>query len=225
MSARYFTPATFRFLRELGENNDRPWFEANKDRYEREVKRPALRFIEDFESDLAAISPRFRAGPRSLFRIHRDTRFSGDKSPYKTHVGIQFRHEARGQDVHAPGFYLHVEPGRCGIGCGIWRPDSRSLLRIREAIVEDPAKWKRAKGARDFRNRFELGGESLKTAPRGFDAQHPLIEDLRRKDFVGWARLSQRTVTGPAFLGEFAAFCRAAGPLQRWLCDALGIPF
>ena len=225
MAERYFTPATFEFLQDLERNNDRPWFQENKSRYEEQVKEPAIRFIQDFEGRLAEISPHFHAGRRSLFRIYRDTRFSKDKSPYKTHVGIQFRHEASGNDVHAPGFYLHIEPGSNGVGCGIWHPDSRSLSKIREAIVEEPAKWKRAKGAKRFRETFELGGESLKTAPRGFDKDHPLIEDLRRKDFVGWTRLSQKAVTSPEFLAEFTAICRAATPFQRWLCGAIGVPF
>ena len=122
MATRYFTPGTFEFLEELEENNNRPWFEQNKSRYEEELKGPALRFIEDFEGRLVKISPHFHAGRRSLFRIHRDTRFSKDKSPYKTYAGMQFRHEAAGNDVHAPGFYLHIQPGHSGVGCGVWRP-------------------------------------------------------------------------------------------------------
>jgi uncharacterized protein (TIGR02453 family) len=225
MATRYFTPQTFRFLQDLEKNNNRSWFQENKSRYEKDIKEPALQFIEDFEPRLMKISPHFHAGRRSFFRIYRDTRFSKDKSPYKTHVGIQFRHEACGNDVHAPGFYLHIEPGHSGVGCGIWRPDSKSLLQIREAIVEAPAKWKRAKGAKRFNDTFELGGDSLKTAPRGFGKEHPLIEDLRRKDFVGWTKLSQKTVTGPDFLDDFAATCGAAVPFQRWLCDAVGVAF
>jgi uncharacterized protein (TIGR02453 family) len=150
MATRYFTPKTFRFLQDLEKNNNRPWFTENKGRYEKELKEPALRFIEDFESRLMKISPHFHAGRRSFFRIHRDTRFSKDKSPYKTYAGIQFRHEARGSDVHAPGFYLHIQPGHSGVGCGMWHPDSKSLSKIREAIVEEPAKWKRARVDRGF---------------------------------------------------------------------------
>ena len=107
---RYFTIQTFRFLKDLKENNSRPWFHENKGRYEEHVKEPALRFIEDLDPLLQKVSPHFMATPRSLFRIHRDTRFSKDKSPYKTHTGIQFRHEAS-KDAHAPGFYLHLQPG------------------------------------------------------------------------------------------------------------------
>ncbi len=223
MADRYFTPATFRFLKELKENNNRPWFQESKSRYEKDLKEPALRFIEDFDDKLRKISPHFHAGRRSFFRIYRDTRFSKDKSPYKTHAGIQFRHEACGSDVHAPGFYLHIEPGQSFVGCGMWRPDSKSLLEIREAIVEDPAKWKRAKNAKRFRETFDLEGDSLKTHPRGFDPDHPMIEDLRRKDFIGGTMVSQKTITGPDFLAEFTAMCRAASPFQKWLCEAVGV--
>ena len=225
MAGAYFTPASFRFLKELKENNNRPWFQKNKGRYEKDLKEPALAFIEDFGGELAKISPHFHAGSRSFFRIYRDTRFSKDKSPYKTYAGIQFRHEACGNDVHAPGFYLHLEPKHSFVGCGMWHPDSKSLVKIRDSIVEEPAKWKRVKTGKRFTESFELEGDSLKTAPRGFDKDHPLIEDLRRKDFIGVARLSQKAVTDAAFLDEFTGLCRAAAPFQRWLCEAIGVAY
>ena len=225
MARKHFTPASFRFLEELKENNNRPWFQENKSRYEKDLKEPALAFIEDFEGRLAKISPHFHAGRRSFFRIYRDTRFSKDKSPYKTYAGIQFRHEACGNDVHAPGFYLHLEPKHSFVGCGMWHPDSKSLLKIRESIVDDSAKWKRAKNAKRFAETFELEGDSLKTAPRGFDKEHPLIDDLRRKDFIAVARLSQGTVTDGGFIDEFTSICRAAAPFQRWLCQAIEVPY
>ncbi len=115
----HFSPALFAFLRELKANNSRPWFQANKERYEREVREPMLCFIADFGVEARKISPYIVADPRkaggSMFRIHRDTRFSKDKSPYKTTVGAQFRHE-QGKDVHAPGFYLHLAPGEAFAG-------------------------------------------------------------------------------------------------------------
>ena len=146
MTAQLITPALFDFLRELGANNERPWFEENKARYRAEVRDPMLDFIQAFAEPLAEISPHFRADPRanggSLFRIYRDTRFSKDKTPYKTNVGAHFRHEA-GKDAHAPGFYLHLEPGMCFAGCGVWHPDSPTLGRIRDTIVEKPEEWTR----------------------------------------------------------------------------------
>ena len=125
MATAYFTKATFDFLRELAANNRKDWFAENKERYQADVQRPAMRFVTDFGAPLRRISRNFRADPRpvggSLFRIHRDTRFSRDKSPYKTHLGIQFRHDL-GKDVHAPGFYVHLEPGNVFVGAGILAP-------------------------------------------------------------------------------------------------------
>ena len=228
MSRPYFADSTFEFLAELAANNDRTWFKANKSRYEADVREPALRFISDFGPVLKEISPRFRADPRanggSLFRIYRDTRFSKDKSPYKTHAGIHFRHEAA-RDAHAPGFYLHIQPGSCFAGCGIWRPGGGPLRQIREAIDEDPAAWKRASRDARFREAFELAGDSLIRAPKGYSVGHPLIEDLRRKDFIGVAQLDAQTLGAADFLDAFASLCRNASPFQRWLCAALGLAY
>lgn len=223
----HFSSETFAFLRDLERNNKRPWFQENKSRYEEEVKGPALEFIQDFASHLARLSPHFRADPRanggSLFRIHRDIRFSKDKSPYKTHTGIQFRHE-EGRDAHAPGFYLHLEPKQCFVGLGIWRPDGKTLRRIREAIVDDPMGWKKAVSGAGFKKRLHLSGDRLVRCPRGFDPEHPLIEDLMWKDYVAMAGITQKAVTAPTFITEYAAYCRAGMPLVTFLCEALDLP-
>jgi uncharacterized protein (TIGR02453 family) len=146
--------------------------------------RPALDFIEAFAPRLEKISPHFRADPRpsggSLFRIYRDTRFSKDKSPYKTNLGIHFRHD-RAKDAHAPGYYLHIGPGEVFAGGGVGHPDTDAAKRIREAIVADPERWKRATRRGAFAKRLELGGDSLKRVPPWADADHPLAEDLKRK--------------------------------------------
>ncbi len=224
----HFTPALFTFLAELGANNDREWFRANKHRYETDVKEPALRFIAGFAPHLARISPHFRAVPRttggSLFRIYRDTRFSKDKRPYKTHTGIHFRHEAA-KDAHAPGFYLHLEPGRVFAGAGTWRPAGPALGAIREEIHKDADGWLRASGDPRLRASFELAGDSLIRAPRGFSPGHPLIADLRRKDFIAVAPLDEDAVVSGDFMTVFAELCRDAAPFQRWLCGALRVPF
>jgi len=225
---RYFSPETFAFLRELAENNNRQWFQDNRQRYEEHVKVPAMSFVVDFGAILRKISRHFMADTRpsggSLFRIYRDVRFSNDKSPYKTNVGIQFRHY-RGKDVHAPGYYLHLEPRGVFAAVGIWRPDSQTLTKIREAIDESPARWKRAVRGKRFRSRFELSGDSLRRAPKGVDPNHPLIGDLKRKDFIGKTPLSQKAVTGPEFLKAFEEICRAGTPFMRFLCRVLDQPF
>lgn len=223
-----FHPDLFRFLEELAANNRRDWFEANRERYEDDVKEPALAFISAFGPELRAISRHFLAIPTatrgSLFRIYRDTRFSPDKRPYKTQVGIHFRH-ADGRDAHVPGFYLHLEPGNCFAGAGIWHPDSTALRRIRDALVARPRAWRAARDDAAFRDHFELAGDSLKTAPRGYDRDHPLIEDLRRTDFIGVAPFTRSEVLAGDFPARYTSACRAAAPFVRFLCTALDVPF
>jgi uncharacterized protein (TIGR02453 family) len=226
--AASFSPELFEFLHELREHNDRDWFKANKPRYEELVQEPALRFVADFAPRLERISRHMVADPRpvggSVFRIYRDTRFSRDKSPYKTHTGIHFRHE-QARSAHSPVFYLHLEPGNVFAASGVWRPDPGSLARIRERIASDPQGWRRTVRAKAFSSRFELGGDSLKRAPAGFDPGHPLIGDLKRKDFVAVAALDERTATSAGFLDRFTETSRAAAPFVRFLCGALELPF
>lgn len=223
-----FGSGLFSFLADLRSNNNREWFAANKQRYEEQLLEPALAFIEAFAPRLERISPHFRADPRpsggSLFRIYRDTRFSKDKSPYKTNVGIHFRHE-RSKDAHAPGYYLHIGPGEVFAGGGVWHPATEAATRIREAIVADPERWKRATRTGAFAKRLELGGDLLKRIPSWADAEHPFAEDLKRKDFFASTRLEESDVVAPGFVDEYARICRAAAPLMRFLCDALTVPY
>lgn len=224
----YFNKKTFMFLEELAENNNREWFQENKDRYEAHVKEPAIGFISDFGTHLKQISRNFVADPRpsggSMFRIYRDVRFSKDKRPYKTNVGIQFRH-SHGKNVHAPGFYLHIEPHNVFAAVGIWHPDSTTLGKIRDAIIEYSSAWKRALNQRNFKSRYELAGEFLKRAPKGYDADHPLIGDLKRKDFIGTTTLNQKDVGTPDFPKHFSEICRDGVPLIKFLCKAIDLPF
>jgi uncharacterized protein (TIGR02453 family) len=224
VKAAHFSADTLRFIRDLKKNNDREWFASNKERYEETVKDPALRFIADFAPKLAKLSPHFAATPRSLFRIHRDTRFSRDKSPYKTHVGIHFRHD-RAKDAHAPGYYLHIEPGSVFAGVGIWHPPSDALRLIRERLVEEPTAWKRATTARAFTGTFGLAGDVLKRPPKGFEPEHPLVEDLKRKDFIGVVELDDAFVTRDQLPERLAKTFAAGTPLMAFLCEALGVPF
>jgi uncharacterized protein (TIGR02453 family) len=221
-------PALFGFMRELREHNDRDWFKTNKPRYEEVVQEPALAFITDFAPRLHAISSHFVADARpvggSLFRIYRDTRFGKDKTPYKTHTGIHFRH-AQAKDVHAPGFYLHLEPGAVFAGMGIWRPDSVTLGRIRDAIADDPEAWTAVLAETTRGDRIRLEGDTLKRAPAGYDPEHPLIAELKRKDFIAIARLSEKAVTSHGFPEELAGLFQTSAPLMRFVCTAAGVPF
>lgn len=218
-----FGPELFDFLRDLRENNDREWFAANKDRYEAHVKVPMLHFIARLGERLPEVSPHFVADARpqggSMFRIYRDVRFSKDKSPYKTALAAHFRHRSAG-DVHAPGFYLHIEPGNSVGGGGIWHPDPRSLSRIRAAIASDSVEWEavRAMGV-------DLEGDSLKRPPAGYAADHPHIGDLKRKDFYAMVSFTEAEVCGPDFVDRYLEACRTVSPLVRFIADTLDLPF
>jgi len=224
----YITPELFTFFRDLRKNNNRDWFQANKNRYEQDVREPLLQFIADFGVRLAEISPHYLADARksggSLFRINRDIRFSPDKTPYKIAAGVQFRHES-GKDVHAPGFYLHLEPDNVFAGCGIWQPNTQTLSQIRDAIVENPERWKAILTDRSFTASFSLEGESLKRAPKGYDLDHSLIEDLRRKDFVAGKPLTEADACAPDFMDRYTESCRAAAPFAEFLTKAVGLPW
>jgi uncharacterized protein (TIGR02453 family) len=222
----HFSPELFLLMRQLKRNNRPEWFKKHRDRYIEVARDPMLRFIADFGKPLHRISPCFVADPRpqggSMFRIYRDIRFSKDKSPYKTVTSAQFRHE-RGKDVHAPGFYIHLGADEVFAGAGIWHPDSAALLKIRNAIVEQPARWKRILTAKAFRAELRLSGESLMRAPQGFDHEHPLIEDLKRKDFVVVTDLDEKSACAPGFIDRYARICRASAPFVRFLTEALDL--
>lgn len=228
MADRYFTPQTFEFLLALAKNNKREWFETRRDQYEETVRTPALNFIDDMGCDLAMISPHFLAIPKkmggSLMRIHRDVRFGKDKRPYKTNIGIQFRHETA-KDVHAPGYYLHIEPEACFIGVGIWRPDSLALGKIRDAIVENSDAWLAARNDKVFAKKFKLEGDRLKNAPRGYAKDHPLIEELKRKDFIAISSISNKFVTNRTMRLKVIEAYRQATPLMKFLCKALSLRY
>jgi uncharacterized protein (TIGR02453 family) len=220
----YVSRDLFRFFRDLSRNNDRDWFLKNKRRYETQVKEPLLQFISDFGPHLRRINPHLVADPRpsggSLFRIHRDVRFSRDKSPYKTHAGIYFRHEEI-EHVHAPGYYLHLEPGNVFAAAGIWHPEPPTLKRVRDAIVSDPSSWKRSV-ERTLRGQYELGGDSLKRAPGGYDPRHPLAADLKRKDFIVSIPFDERQACARGFMKRFADACATMKPLLGFLSRAVG---
>ncbi|MBK9160075.1 MAG: DUF2461 domain-containing protein [Nitrosomonadales bacterium] len=228
MTDRYFTKQTFAFLSSLAENNEREWFAAHQQEYETLVCNPALDFISDMSDEMPAISRHFLAQPKkvggSLMRVYRDTRFSRDKTPYKTNIGIQFRHEL-GKDVHAPGYYLHIAPDECFVGVGLWHPEADVLFRIRDAIVKKPEAWLAARDDAAFAGHYEQVGDALANAPRGFAKEHPLVEDLKRKDFIGLAPLTRTEVTSAGLRPLVVERFRQAAPYMRFLCRALDLQF
>ncbi|MDQ6960151.1 MAG: DUF2461 domain-containing protein [Mariprofundaceae bacterium] len=226
--APLWTEATFDFLRMLSQNNNRDWFNAHKADYETHVREPARAFIRAMQPELARVAPHFVADDRklggSLMRIYRDVRFSRNKTPYKTNIGIQFRHE-RGKDVHAPGFYLHIEAHEAFVGAGIWHPDGETLKKIRAYIDTHPARWRRVQQGEQFTQVFHMGGDSLKRPPRGYTLDHPLIEELKRKDFIAIAPLLPELMLEDDLEGFIGGYFGLAVPLMEQLCRAIGIPF
>jgi uncharacterized protein (TIGR02453 family) len=224
MAEGYFSRDLFKFLSDLAKNNNREWFNANKGRYEELVKEPFLDFISDAGPRLKKISSHVVADPRpvggSLFRIHRDVRFAKDKSPYKTNIGAHFRHSA-GKEVAAPSFYLHVAPGESFIAGGMYQPDSAALAKIRTRIVERPAEWKKVLTAE-----IKLSDNyRLSRPPRGFDANHQFIEDVKLKSFISSVMLTEKEVTDPRFMSRFIDTCRSVNPLMKFLAAAVGQPW
>ena len=221
MSA-YFTPELFRFLARLKRNNNRDWFLSHQDEYERSVRQPALGFITDFAAPLYEISPYLVADPRpsrgSLFRIYRDTRFSPDKRPYKTHIAMRFSHP--GKDVHSPGFYLHLQPGGCFAACGLWHPEPRTLVRVRNSIVSQPAQWRAVRKLLNWDDAAKLS-----RPPRGFPGEHEFVEDLKLRDLGTAVEFTDNQVSGAKFMTLFVAACRKMSPLVEFTTKALGLKF
>lgn len=220
----HFGKGLFEFLSEIKANNNREWFNANKARYIAEVEEPMLQFIADFGERMKKVSRHFIADPRrvggSMFRIYRDTRFSRDKSPFKASAGAQFPHQARSKDRSVPGFYLHLEPGHCIGGGGLYHPDPASLKQIRDRIAAKPNEWEAV-----LRKKLPIEGETLKRPPAGYDPGGRFVEDFKRKDFYTVTNFSERDVCSAGFLDSYIDASARSAPLLGFLTKALGLPW
>ncbi len=223
-----FNTDAIKFLNELAANNNREWFHANKSRYEEQVLDVSLNFIQSMQDPLEEFAPYFTAVPKrmggSLMRVYRDTRFSKNKTPYKTNIGIQFRHE-QAKNVHAPGYYVHIDPEGVFLGVGMWRPESAPLGKIRERISERQKEWLGASTNTRFKRHFSLGGESLTRPPRGYAKDHPLIDDIKRKDFIAVKNMQHSDALHPKFQQKVETAFKAANDYMRFLCKAVEVPF
>ena len=225
----YFDARALRFLKQLAANNTRTWFSAHRKDYEGFVREPFLHLIADLQPALAKVSPHFRADPRlvggSLFRIHRDVRYTNDKSPYKPWQGARLFHERR-REVPAPSFYLHLQPGESFVGAGLWHPEPDTLRKVRQFILDNPGSWKAAAHAPAFRRRFAMEeAEKLTRPPRGFPADFEFIDDLRHRNLVFWRPLEDDTMTSPRLRQTLATDLAALGPFVDYLCAALDLEF
>jgi uncharacterized protein (TIGR02453 family) len=213
-----FPPETLRFLRALKRNNRREWFNAHRDDYESYVRQPMTAIVERLAVDLRGFAPELVASPKvSMYRIYRDTRFSENKTPYKTHIASSF--PTRGLAKHeGAGTYFHISPDEVWIGGGMYAPQPPQLYAVREhisghlkqlrAIVESPA----------FRRQFgALEGEPLKRVPRGFAKEDPAADYLKFTRFIAGAEFPSTLATSPAFYKTVLSVFRQVVPLTRFL--------
>ncbi len=224
----FFSQDTINFLEKLQKNNRRDWFNAHKEEYEQFVREPAFALIHALENDIKAISPNFTAIAKknggSLMRVYRDIRYSKDKSPYKSYIGIHFKH-LLAKGAHTPAFYLHIHPDECFLGVGCWQPESVNLHKIRDYMIDNPNSWRLTINDKKFCQYFQLSGNRLKRPPRGFPTDHPLIEDLKRKDFIAIHHFPLKQALAKDFDRFIAQRFQAGAGLVEWLCDACDFPF
>lgn len=223
----YFSEALFKFFRGVKRNNNRVWFEKHRPEYETNVRESMLRFLTDLRPRFEKIAPDFVCDPRpvggSMFRIHRDMRFlDPGEGPYKTHLSAQFHHKL-GKDVHAPGFYLHLEPGSCFYGGGLWRPPTNIRNKVHMAIAQNPAAWLAIKKDKTFAGTFTLEGDMLKKPSPVWRDILPavLMDDFRRKDFIFTAALSPDLVISPDFMKHLLTLTRRATKFMKFLANAV----
>lgn len=226
-----FRPEALRFLRQLKRNNRREWFEQRRAVYETEVRDPMRLLVEEMDVRLARLAPEITGDPKhSIFRIHRDVRFSPDKSPYKTNVACQFYHQdagrGAGQDAEGAGagLYFQLEHGLCFVAGGMWMPARPALERIRDRLADEPEALDRLVRAATFRRLFRRLDEEdmLKRMPRGYRDDHPAAHWLRHRSFTATRMLSQREVESVRLPSILARSFAALVPLVRWLNGAIG---
>lgn len=217
-----FPPAALTFLRALARNNDREWFRARKDLYERDVRGPMIAIIEQLDRDFRGFAPELVASPKvSLFRIYRDTRFSADKAPLKTNVGALFPHGALPRKSGA-GLYFELNAKYLGLAGGIYAPSPQELRAVRRHVAENLSRLRSIVEAPAFiRETGGLQGERLERMPLGFAATHPGADHLRMKQFLVWRELPPKTALEASFYPSLVRFFKMATPLVRFLNEPL----
>lgn len=230
-----FEPEALIFLRGLRRNNRKEWFEERRSVYERALLAPLRSLSEELDVRFGRLAPEFVSPPkRALFRIHRDVRFSKDKSPYKAHGALWVYHRDAGRgvgrDAHGgAGFYFHIEPGASLVAAGFWMPPRPVLNIIREQIVEDQRGFEKLLKATAFRRRFgglseDDPGALLTRMPRGYSEEHPAARWLRFNTFTASRALSDADVLSPRLVDDIMKDFATLLPLVRWLNRSLGYP-
>jgi len=211
-----FPAQTLTFLRGLARNNNRDWFNARKEIYETQVKAPMIAMIEQINAELMDFAPEFVTDPKkSFYRIYRDTRFSADKTPYKTHIAAIF--PPRGFAKHgAAGFYFHVSPKNVAIGGGNYMPGPEELRAVRTWLAENHVAFRKA-GKSAEKLIGQLQGSAAARTPKGFDSEHPADDLVRMKQWIYWSELDADVATSPKLLDEIVQRFRTATPMIRML--------
>jgi uncharacterized protein (TIGR02453 family) len=217
-----FSPETFSFLRRLKRNNNREWFSKHKEEFEEAVRFPMECLIASLRPRMADIAPDFEFHPRkSIFRVYRDTRFSNDKTPYKTNIAANFKTRGPKSPTGAPGLYVGIELDEIFVGGGIYMPDGAQLKAIRSYIDAKPDELREIVGQPGFRKVLgEILGDRLQKAPLGYPKDHPMIEFLRLKQFYVGAEPDQKECLKPRFLDTVVRVFEASMPFMRWLQKA-----
>lgn len=216
-----FTKKTLSFLRALKKNNDREWFRAHRDEYERHVRQPMIAVVERLAIDFRGFAPDLVAAPAvSLFRPWRDTRFSENKTPLKTNIAAVFPHRALGR-MNGAALYFEVATDWVWVGGGVYAPDGPQLHALREHIVEHQKRFESVIGAPAFRRLGGLKGDTLSRIPRGFRKGHPAARYLVHKQFMGVREEPARFAAEPDFYRQLAATFRTMAPLVHFLNEPL----
>jgi uncharacterized protein (TIGR02453 family) len=220
-SAPRFTPATLTFLRALKRNNRREWFNAHRDEYESHVRQPMTAIVERLAADFREFAPEMVASPKlSMYRIYRDTRFSENKAPYKTHVAAVF--PTRGLPKHeGAGLYFHVSPTEVWVGGGMYAPATPQLQAVREHIAVNIKRLRAIVEAPAFRKAITMEGERLQRAPRGFPKDHEAVEYLKYRNFIAGCEFPPAFATSPSFYSTLLKVFRRVAPFSRFLNEPL----
>ena len=218
---KMFTPKTLSFLRSLKRNNKREWFHARKDQYLVHCRQPAIEVVERLAEDFRSFAPEMIADPKvSLLRPYRDTRFSEDKTPLKTHVGATFPHRALGR-MNGAWFYFEVAGGWVWMGGGMWRPDTSQLQLVREHIAANHRRLDKIVTSPAFRKIGGLQGDRMTRVPRGYPKDHPAADYLQYRQFMGYREEAATLATSKDFYKQLRNTFETIAPLVHFLNEPL----
>ncbi|UOB17626.1 DUF2461 domain-containing protein [Abyssalbus ytuae] len=215
MPINNISTSTYRFLEKLKNNNNREWFEENKKEFKKEEALVKKIFIE-LQNEM---NKHDEIDKMKMFRIYRDIRFSKDKTPYKTHFSASFH---RFKPKLRGGYYVHIEPENTFLACGFWDPDKGDLLRIRKELETDAAEMRKIIENREFKKTFgDIAGDELKSAPKGFDKNHPDIDLIKKKQYVFIKKFSEKEATSPDFLKIVNESFKVVRPWFNYMSEVL----